>query len=228
MKWILVLIGLTFISCNTEGVHLENPLLDSFKNRGINVVVQYSINPLSFYDTLFLDENGQVIKHVAPLTIERLKFNSDGFLERVLTQSDTKNNYVIINELKSSDTLVQKWFELSHNNWIYSQEDIVKPEIDRKTFILKNGKVIEQYDNFEKVIYEYGKDGKLILKRIESESRIFEEKYFYHNDTISIVERWLNKNITERMFLSNGLPDSIHYHFNDKVATEVFQINYKN
>ncbi len=163
---VLIILCIGNIGCaqnETRRIFYRDPFLDSFRDRNAKVIAGSSPDYELFFDSIFLDDAGNIIRRRNRFEREWQRFDTNFFITRRLYISDIEANYLINYQLKN-DTIIQRWSRLPHSLW--SNADSDSSVFDREVFFVLDsiGRFRESIDKQLSEIseYTYGEKSELL------------------------------------------------------------------
>lgn len=217
-----VLIGSLFsilvLSCEKhESIEMRDPFLDSFKGKSIKKVVSFESKDMRLADTIFFDEQGNIIeKRQYGLTL-KTAYDSAGFPTRMLFLNDAPYNFIIDYRVdKTHSRITQRWRTIRTMDWNFRESDINKTSFNVVTFEYDNGVITAKKDSLANLTtrYFYNDEGKLIRQEIIDDdgelSKSIVYEYAPDRKLVSIYAKLSQVDLYRHHF-TNGLLDSTEY-----------------
>jgi len=214
----LLIIFLILLGCTskkeTEFVNNFDPYLESFWGKGIKYLTIG--NPCCKNDTLWFDDDGNIIQIKSYGSFERMSFDRNHFLIRQLYKGDMVANY-LVDYHRAGDCLVQNWRELEHDKWELSPTDTSAHVYRFEKMYFNNGKIFRTVMSDSSLVTDYFYSNEKIIKKEEhslrdpSDVSIWNYSYSSNGSELSKIEFIDNDSTHFDFYFQNGLPQFIQY-----------------
>ncbi|MEO9853188.1 MAG: hypothetical protein ABJH72_04415 [Reichenbachiella sp.] len=220
-----VWLAITFFFLNCSGNSLglseipaleNDPLIESYKGKGIRMQLSYNELSPNLRDTLLFDLKGRIEIASDNFSTKEYKYDSIGNLTRMMLNHDTPSNYYL-EYYKEGNSVIQNWNWIKHMRWEFTTEDLDSADRVIKFLFDDNGKIQEEtnlnngavtkykYEN-EKIIakqafdkgadvpkqrwnFEYSKNGTLIKAKYFSREELIVEDFLGDDGLLDSTRR---------------------------------------